>query len=137
MLCRFIKVKAAVLKALIDIQCPIQISEQEWSVLEDIHENLDIMKVTVETICREDATLVSADAATNFALKKLRVRNTQLSQDLYINLKNRIKQRRLSIASLMQYLHDPNDYLNGDEYDADVYPRLTNDRLQEMILNLL
>lgn len=137
MIGRFIKVKGAVLKALIDVKCDIQINEVEWSILEDIYENLDVMKVTVEAVCREDATLLSADAATSFALEKLKARSTLLSGELHANLSKRIKQRRLPVASLMQYLHSPATYFCGNEYDTDVYPRLPNDCLQEMVLELL
>ncbi|CAG4948466.1 unnamed protein product [Parnassius apollo] len=137
MIGRFIKVKRAVLKALIDVKCDIQINEVEWSILEDIYENLDVMKVTVEAVCREDATLLSADAAMIFALKKLETRNTLLSKELHASLSKRIKQRRLPVASLMQYLHNPATYFEENEYDADVYPRLPNDCLQEMVLGLL
>ncbi|CAG5056274.1 unnamed protein product [Parnassius apollo] len=137
MIGRFIKVKRAVLKALIDVKCDIQINEVEWSILEDIYENLDVMKVTVEAVCREDATLLSADAAMIFALKKLETRNTLLSKELHASLSKRIKQRRLPVASLMQYVHNPATYFEENEYDADVYPRLPNDCLQEMVLGLL
>lgn len=71
----------------------------EWAILEDINENLDVMKVSC-FFCCEDAILLIADAAVNFALQKLEARRSSiLSNDLHTNLSKRMKQRRLKVAS--------------------------------------
>ncbi|CAG4943549.1 unnamed protein product [Parnassius apollo] len=79
----------------------------------------------------EQAPTVTVDVETNIKFGLV------VEKELHASLSKRIKQRRQPVASLMQYLHNPATYFEENEYDADVYPRLPNDCLQEMVLGLL
>ncbi|CAG5019988.1 unnamed protein product [Parnassius apollo] len=89
-------------KALIDMNSDIKFTQSEFHTLDNFQKSLNIIKVTVEALCRRDATLLTADAAMKFMLRRLLARS----------LRVRISQRRLSIASTLQYLQNPETYFS-------------------------
>lgn len=65
------------------------------------------VKLAVETLSREDSTLLTADTVLNFMLQKLLEQNTTFSIDLHENLKKRIDQRWNSdIMDLLKSLNN-------------------------------
>lgn len=70
MLARFIKLKTCLTKALLDLKLSINFSQDEWNTLDELHAILDIIKTIVESLCRRDASLLNADIAIKYALKK-------------------------------------------------------------------
>ena len=58
------------------------------------------IKLTVEAICRQDATLLSADAAIQFMMKSITGHPCSLSYELKAALKVRILERRTEISSV-------------------------------------
>ena len=65
---RFVKLKNCIKKSLIDLKSPFLFSDAEFEMLSNILSFLLPIKLTVETICRQDATLLSADAAIQFMM---------------------------------------------------------------------
>lgn len=52
-----------------------------------MHNSLEVVKITVLSICRRDATLYTADTALKLMLNKLDQQNTYLSSSLAMNLR--------------------------------------------------
>lgn len=69
MLERFNQLKSCVRKALIDIASDIVILDAEILSIKNIISALLPVKLTVDTLRREDANLISADAALSFMLE--------------------------------------------------------------------
>lgn len=117
----FLKIKDSVLKAMIDWKTEIFFSEGEIQILSDIYCSLNVVKLAVLSLCRRDATLLTADTALKFMLKKLDEQNSYLSTELAKNLRARIKQRRLLLAGVIHYLHDSEDFF--EQADDDTFPK--------------
>ncbi|KAL4708430.1 hypothetical protein ACJJTC_019666 [Scirpophaga incertulas] len=71
-------------------------------------------------------------------LKKLDLQNNELSNNLARALRKRIKERRLPISGMLQYLHDPESFFsNNDDDDCDIFAKPTSDEIHQTIVNLL
>jgi len=88
----------------------------------------------VESLCRRDATLLSADATFVFMMNKLG--STQLSNDFKVTLSKRIIERRTSFSSLLQYLHKGQQKFkdNPDELE---FKQLSKSNIVQLILSLV
>lgn len=82
----------------------MMISEREFNAVKILVRNLLPIKITVETLCRRDANLLTADAALSFMLKK--IQPDEVGETLKHNLITRIKERRNKFWGLLQYLHN-------------------------------
>jgi hypothetical protein len=58
---RFDKVENCILKSLIDLGSSISIYEEELNMIHNLVTNLESVKLSVESLCRRDASLLSAD----------------------------------------------------------------------------
>ncbi|CAG9128692.1 unnamed protein product [Plutella xylostella] len=133
----FLKLKNSVLKALIDWKSEISFSEDEIQTLSEIHNSLNVVRLAVLSICRRDATLHTADTTLKFLLKKLDEQNSALSFKLAMNLRSRIKQRRLLLAGVLHYLHDWEDFSTQDDDDTHTFPKPNGIDIADTITNLL
>jgi hypothetical protein len=131
----FLKMKDSIFKLLIDLKSNIYFTEVELQTLTEIHRSLEVIKMTVLSICRRDATLYTADTALKFMLSKLDQQNTNLSARLAVNLRKRIKERRLVIAGVLHYLHDPESFYSTPEDDTLKKP--TSDEICDVIVSML
>ena len=104
MLERFNQLKNCVKKALIDIASDIVILDAEIVSIKNIISALLPVKLTVDALCREDANLLSADAALSFMLENFG--SDELSLKLKNKLEDRISQRRTNVSGTLQYLHN-------------------------------
>jgi hAT family C-terminal dimerisation region len=122
MLERFYLIRNAVRKALIDLklQPSIVFTDQEFEHIHNVVQALQVIKLTVEVVCRRDSNLLTADAALRFMLKKLRAQKTALGTDLANALSRRIRQRRSNLSGVMLYLQDPKAAEQEDD-DEDSY----------------
>lgn len=68
-------------------------------------------------------------------IKKLDEQNSVLSFKLAMNLRSRIKQRRLLLAGVLHYLHDWEDFSTQD--DDDTFPKPNGADISDTITNLL
>jgi len=71
MLQRFYLIKNCILKALIDIKSIWIFEEEELSMINNLVTTLEPVNLAVETLCRRDATLLSADTTMSFLLHNL------------------------------------------------------------------
>lgn len=115
MLETFYKVRLCVKKALIDLKVAIEFSEFEFNLMENTIAALLPVKITVEALCREDATLISADAALQFMFERLAEVEGEISEKLSFELNERVNQRRTEAASVVQFLHGQTD-VNGFKF---------------------
>lgn len=133
---RFLKLKNCIKKSLIDLKSPIMFSDAEFEIMSDILSVLLPIKLTVEAICRQDATLLSADAAIQFMIKSITDHPCSLSYELNAALKKRILQRRTEISSVLQYLHNPNSNENqsdDEDKDYELFPNITKASIAKII----
>ena len=97
------------------------------------------IKLTVEAICRQDATLLSAGVAIQFMMKSITGHQFSLSYELKAALKVRILERRTEISSVLQYLHDAdsNEKPSDDETDRDyeLFPIITKAAIAKVIVS--
>ena len=105
MLQRFFKLKDCIKKALIDLKCTVSIEEWEWDRIHDLVQVLEPIKLTVETLCRRDANLLTADTALNLTLSEILQANTPIGLELALALRKRIKERRAIFSSALQFLY--------------------------------
>ena len=108
MIGRFLKLKDCVLKVLIDLKLnsDFELDEFDLTILKNIYNSLSVVKVTVLELCKRDANLLKADIALKFMLTKLDGQATILYLSLTLAKALRIKERRLLISGVLQYLHD-------------------------------
>lgn len=133
MLERFLKLKSCVQKALIDVKSAITFSDIEMLCLENLHTCLDMIKTTVEVLCRRDATILTADTAFKFLIKSLDSQDTISAKQLANSLKTRIKERRLyTVVGALQYLHNPNQFLNVTEENEDTFKKPTYEEIKNV-----
>lgn len=59
MLERFVKLRNGILKSLIDVKANIIMEEWEFDRINDLVKALEALKISVEALCREDATLLT------------------------------------------------------------------------------
>ncbi|KAH9631749.1 hypothetical protein HF086_014750, partial [Spodoptera exigua] len=71
MLERFVKLKVPIQKAMIDLKINQELSESEYRRLADLSRVFEILKATVEELCKRTASLITADTALKFMFTKL------------------------------------------------------------------
>lgn len=134
MIGRFLKLKSCILKALLDLKSNMTFTEKEFQDLHDIHHSLDVIKITVMSLCRRDSNLLTADAALQFMLNKLDRQSNQLSGRLATSLRKRIKERRTSVSGILQYLHNNDEFY---ETESETFTKPTSDYTRTYITKLL
>lgn len=91
-------------------------------------------KTTVEVLCRRDATILTAETALKFLVQSLEKQDLLTGKKLANSLKNRIKQRRLyQVVGALQYLHNPNQFLEGTEEDEGSFKKATYEEVKNVI----
>ena len=97
------------------------------------------IKLTVEATCRQDATLLSADATIQFMMKSITGHPCSLSYELKAALKVRILERRTEISSVLPYLHDADSNENPSddetERDYELFPIITKAAIAIVIVS--
>ena len=112
MLERYVQVRMCVVKTLTDLSKTSSVSDEECSLCKSLCNILEPVKLTSDSLCRNDANLITADAAINFLIDTLATEtgcnniHAQIMKDSVIK---RISERRnLVLVHLMKYL------VNGD-----------------------
>ncbi|XP_013185171.1 uncharacterized protein LOC132903749 isoform X1 [Amyelois transitella] len=134
---RFLKLRSAITKGFLDLDIVVPVNEEAVAVLKALHESLHVVKITVESLCQRDADLMTADTALKFMLKSLDSnQNGNISKNLAQSLRNRIKERRLPIASVLVYLYDSEDY-HEDNFDRETFSKPTSNEMLEEIVKII
>lgn len=105
MLERFYKLKTCVMKALIDVKSKATFSDEEIEMVRTLIEILLPVKLAVEELCREDATLLTANTTLKFMLDNIGD-STVLHNKMKEALKRRISERVTDLSNVLQYLHN-------------------------------
>lgn len=136
MLERFDQLKNCVKKALLDfvVADSIQLIDFEYQKITDLVNVLRPIKVTVDALCRSDANLITADIALEFMFSKLIEFDTEISQQLFLALSMRIKERRTDLSSLLQFLHHGH---NKVMMLPDIFLLSTNTKNKKIMIDLL
>lgn len=103
---RFLELKQSIKKALADINHDWK--DENEPTLEHLVKMLRPLKVAVEALSRQDATILTSDAILSVLLRTIRQIDTPLSDKLYLALEKRVKERRdARLYTLCKFLHNP------------------------------
>jgi len=105
MLSRYLHLRTAVQKAMIDLKQPVHLTDADFAVVQDIVSTLEPVKLAVTALCRRAMTLVTAETALNFCLVQLRKQSSELAKTLAIAIEERLNERRAVHAGVLAYLH--------------------------------
>ncbi|CAG5049058.1 unnamed protein product [Parnassius apollo] len=93
--------------------------------------------MTVKALCRRDATLLTAEAALRYMLRKLNNQKISLSKSLAEALRKRISEIRQPMTAILQYLHNPEEYFKEiAETRRDNHPEFPRMSCDEMITSI-
>jgi hypothetical protein len=114
---RFLLLRKAVGKALVDLGKNMDLSEDEFELLSDLTSALKPIQLGVEALSRRDATLLTADGVFRFIFSQLCSQDqSKVSVQLAKAIKRRIAERRqTNLVSLLRYLQDPECLNEKDE----------------------
>ena len=137
MLERFMMLKGAVHKAMIDIgdKNVDMISDRESDLLQDIVRCLNIVKLGAEALCRRDTGLLEAEAAVKFMLGALKKEGSQLAKAFCDALTLRMRQRRSKAAAVLQTIHK--DLLPQDDEWEQTFPQATRKEVHDYIRSMI
>lgn len=131
MLQRFVKIRTSIQKALIDIKMPMQLTDEEFTMIEDLVKTLEPVKLAVEALCRRDTNLITAEAALLFCIRQLSKQSSAIAKAMALALEDRVKERRALHAGVLHYLHNPNTT------GSDIFPIPSRAVIRKFILGLL
>lgn len=134
MLQRFYELRSCVQKALIDIESNLYFLDSEFKILSEVISVLLPIKLTVESLCRQDSNLLTADAAFDFLFSNLELQNNNFSREIKTALLFRFSQRRTTMSSLLKYLHNRK---NIETMRIDIFPRLTRSEILSELMTIL
>ena len=116
-LCKFtfILLKKCIFKALLDLSIAHDITQAEFLFLDEMKAALEAVKLAVEAMCRQNATLLTAEGIFLFLIREMKKQRTTLVKKLLSAVKNRMQQRRKNdLINLMRYLRNPNTFSQND-----------------------
>jgi len=105
MLERFYKLKSSMKKAAIDLNLDINFIDADFETISLAVATLLPLKLAVESLCREDANLLSADTTFKFMFDSLSEVKSSLSKEVRSALMKRVFERRTELSDLIGYLH--------------------------------
>ena len=115
MLSRYCKLRPCLQKTFIDLNGKSAVSEEEFVFIQQLCDILNPIKLTSDALCRNDATLLSADAALEWLVKKLSQDKSSLGPKIHGSILNRIRQRRNPVlVALTKFLHNGQGFQESD-----------------------
>ena len=103
-----LKTKLSLFETFTDLNEIDLINRLDFQALQTLKDALEPIKLAVEVLSRQDATLLIADTTINFMLDKLREQNSDISLELHENLKHRTDERiNTDVLNLLKSLKDP------------------------------
>jgi hypothetical protein len=113
MINRFLLLEKSIRKALLDSDTTLDLwnfSGEELAILRHVANLLEPVELAVKALCREDVSLLQADASMKFVLRKLVEQTAQhdvLGSLFLSNIACRFQQRRCEFATVLQWLANP------------------------------
>ncbi|XP_065652685.1 uncharacterized protein LOC136079950 [Hydra vulgaris] len=108
MIQQFLKVKHSIRKVLKDISPHLICSDDEEDILSDIVAALEPVKLAAEALCRQNATLLTAEGIFKFLVNRLKQQDSPLCIAMKSAILRRLEERRQSnLVSLYRYLSNP------------------------------
>ena len=106
MLDRFLEIKSAISKALIDIKQQDVLDNIESETLTAIIASLKTVKIGLKKLCSRDVTLLTAEGVFSSIIQEINQQNLEFTKNLKSSLVQRINERRnVNLVALMQYLN--------------------------------
>ncbi|GFX86202.1 uncharacterized protein TNCV_2560841 [Trichonephila clavipes] len=106
MLERFLEIKSAISKALIDIKEEQMMVNVEFETVTTIVKGLKPVKIGLEKVCSRNATLLTAEGVFSFVIGELNEQNSEFAKNMKYSLIQRINERlNVNLIGLMQYLN--------------------------------
>ena len=106
MLERFLEIKSAISKALIDTGEQQNLNSEELKTLAEIVLCLKPVKMGLEKLCNRNSNLMTAEGVFDFIFSEVNQLNSGFSKDMKLSLEKRLNERRnVSLIALMQYLN--------------------------------
>ena len=90
MIDRFLFLRKAVSKALVDVSIKTNLTRDDFIFLEQVQFALEPLKLGVEAICLQGSTLVSADAIFRFIFVKFEICQSKFLKQLVTAVKKRV-----------------------------------------------
>ena len=87
---RFILLKKCIFKALLDLSIAHDITQAEFLFLDEMKAALEPVKLAVEAVCRQNATLLTAEGIFLFLISEMKKQRTTQAKKLLSAVKNRI-----------------------------------------------
>lgn len=94
MLARFLILRGPVQKAMIDLSQQSELSDADFTVIQEMVSCLEPLKLTVYALSKRETNLISAEAALKFCIVQLQKQNSEMARNLAEILETRVKERR-------------------------------------------
>lgn len=142
MLERFQKLKSCIKKSVIDLNLDINFTDADFETVSLTISTLLPVKLAVESLCREDANLLSADTTFKFMFDRLSEIKSSLGKEVISALKKRIFERRTELSDLIGYLHkaleDDGQITSTEKSDLTFnFPRISKSTILKSLLGIL
>jgi len=103
-----LKTKISLFETFTDLKELDLINMLDFYSLQNLKDALEPVKLAVEVLSREDATLLTAQTTIDFMLDKLKEQNSVISNELMNNLKRHTDERmNVDVMNLLRSLEDP------------------------------
>ena len=132
MLTKFIQIKSCIHKAMIYVKSKVQLTEAEIDTIDEIVLALEPVNLVVDTLCRRETNLISADAEFQFTLLQLERQCSELAKTLAIALRSRIQQLKADLSGVLLYLNNPKAISTDETF---TFPKSST--IRKIILSLL
>lgn len=135
---RFLKLKNAIKKALIDLNMSSMWRDDNIDVLESLLVVLHPVKLSVEALSRKDATILTSEAIIDVLINKLKTMENNLAATFVNHLMSKIENRRnINLITLIKYLHNPTIFQNYNENSTRICNKTALIRFTEELYNRL
>ena len=108
MLGSIVKTEMAIRETFFEFNATHLLDSIDFIALRNLYDAMEPIKLAVQRLSQEDATLASAEIILEFMFNKLSMINSKISEELYNNLKIRTDERlNKDVMSLLKSLKDP------------------------------
>ena len=136
MLERFLLIRQAVAKTMIDFNLSYSFTSQELSLLNALADALKVIKCAQTSMCRRDANLLTADGAIRYIFTELELLDSEINKTLASAVKKRVRERRNeTLVGLLKYLRDPSSM--NDPFETDFFKFPMPEELSRAAWNIM